>query len=137
MIDLPKHKKVVLFDGVCNLCNRSIQEIIKRDDRDIFRFASLQSEYAQSLLRSLGQPTEELKSIILVEGNGQMATESSAVLKIAKDLKGGAFLSVFKIIPKPWRDSLYRFVAANRYKWFGKKDHCMIPTPQLQSKFLD
>lgn len=137
MIDLPEHKKIVLFDGVCNLCNHSIQQIIKRDHRDLFRFASLQSEYAQDLADQFALPVDELKSIVLVESDGKFATESTAVLRIAKDLKGVSFLSIFLKVPKKWRDAVYRFIARNRYKWFGKKDHCMIPTPQLKAKFLD
>jgi len=126
---------VVLFDGVCNLCNRSVQFIIRRDRFGYFRFASLQSEAAQHLLAEQWQ-TPNVDSIVLIE-KGRVYTQSSAVLRIAGRLDGlwkAAILLL--IIPKPLRNLVYRFVARNRYRWFGKRNECMIPTPEQRSRFL-
>lgn len=127
---------VILFDGVCNLCNGSVQFIIKRDTRNTFRFASLQSSYGQDQLLRLGIPTQALESIIYIEGD-QFYQKSNAVLEIARHLGGPwPLFYVFKIIPRFIRDWFYNFIATNRYRWFGKKDQCMIPTPALQERFL-
>lgn len=131
-------KNLVLFDGVCNLCNSSVQLIIKRDKKDIFRFASLQSDLGKSLTNNTEPQTESsLKSIVLIESDGRRYTKSTAALRIARHLSGYSWLSVFLILPKFIRDFFYDVIARNRYRWFGKKDECMIPTPELQSKFLD
>ena len=131
-------KPVVLFDGVCNLCESSVQFIIRNDKAGKFRFASLQSAYAETNL-SLGSivKDDDLKSIILQQGN-ELKTKSTAVLTIAKDLSGlWPVLYVFIVVPKFLRDWIYDIVAKNRYRWFGKKDQCMIPTPELRSRFYD
>lgn len=127
---------VVLFDGVCNLCNGAVQFIIKRDPFFVFKFASLQSEFGQSHLKKLNLPLHELHSFIVLE-NGIYYQRSDAALKIASNLKGPwSVLGIFKIIPKFIRDAIYTFIASNRYKVFGKQDSCMIPTPELQSRFI-
>jgi len=128
---------VVLFDGVCNLCESSVQTIIKKDTRGKFRFASLQSEVGQAYLRKFNRPTQDLDTVILVEGD-QYYTKSSAALRIIRGFKGlWPLMYGFMIVPKFIRDKVYSYIAKNRYKWYGKKDHCMMPTPELKARFLD
>ncbi len=132
-----KDKLIVLFDGECNLCNSSVQFIVKRDKADIFRYASLQSEFARQLAARVGFPANSLSSIILVEGNNWYE-ESTAAMKIGRKLGGvSGLFSFFSIIPRQLRDVVYRWVARNRYRWFGKTDQCLLPTKDLRSKFLD
>jgi predicted DCC family thiol-disulfide oxidoreductase YuxK len=127
---------VILFDGVCNLCNSAVQFIIKHDKKNIFRFASLQSETGQKLLDEYNLPLNELNSFILIESN-KAYSRSTGALRVATKLNGIlSWLYVFIIIPKMFRDSIYDLVARNRYKWFGKKEECMIPTPELKARFL-
>ena len=131
-------KKIVLFDGVCNLCNRTIQRIIKRDKEDIFRFAALQSELGKKLVSERNIDTSKVDSIILIEPGVAYYTKSSAALNIGIHLKGYRTISrVLKLIPSGLRNIVYDLVARNRYTWYGKKDHCMVPTPELKAKFLD
>lgn len=131
-----KKHKIILFDGVCNLCNSSVTFAIKRDKNDIFRFAALQSEIGMQLISKFKIDTSQTDSIILIEGN-KYYEKSSAALHIAKHLSGGwPLLYGFIILPKFIRNAVYDFIAKNRYKWFGKKESCMIPTPELQAKFL-
>jgi len=128
---------VVLFDGVCNLCENSVQTIIKKDARGKFRFASLQSKVGQAYLKKFNRPTEDLDTVILVEG-GRYYTKSSAALRIIKGFKGlWPLMYGVIIIPKFIRDKVYSYIAKNRYKWYGKKDQCMMPTPELKALFLD
>src|SRR5690606_4112455 len=132
-------KKIVLFDGVCNLCTGTVQFIIKRDRKDLFRFASLQSEIGKQLMQERSIDPESNNSIIVIEPQIAYYVKSSAAIEIAKEL-GGLWpaIQVFSyILPESIRDSIYELIAKNRYKWFGKKDSCMIPTPALESKFLD
>ncbi|WP_224482788.1 thiol-disulfide oxidoreductase DCC family protein [Robertkochia aurantiaca] len=134
-----KEKKIILFDGVCNLCNGAVTFIIRRDDKDVFRYAALQSEVGQELIAERGIDTEKTDSIILIEPGVAYYTRSTAAIEIAREF-GGAWkiFTVFKyILPESVRDALYDFVARNRYRWFGKKDSCMIPTPELKAKFLE
>jgi len=132
-----EQKKIILFDGVCNLCNNSVQFVIKRDKYDTFRFSALQSTSGQELVKQRGINTEEIDSIILIEPQIAYYTKSDAVLKIAKSLSGGwPLLGIFLGIPKGMRDWVYDQVARNRYRWFGRKDSCMIPTEELKGKFL-
>lgn len=134
---LPKHKKLILFDGVCNLCMKSVQFVIKRDKEDLFRFASLQSELGQELTRKFGLDPKQVDSIVLTDSTGVFHVKSAAALHIAKDLPGYRWMRVFLYLPRFLRDAVYNLIAKNRYNWFGKKDECMIPTPALQAKFLD
>jgi len=135
---MEKGKKIILFDGVCNLCNSSVQFVIKRDKKDVFRYAALQSEVGQQLVNQRHIDTSKVDSIILIEPGVAYFTKSDAALEIAKDLGGIWKLSaIFTWIPTSIRNSIYDFVAKNRYKWFGKKESCMIPTPELKAKFLD
>ncbi|MDC6386321.1 thiol-disulfide oxidoreductase DCC family protein [Flagellimonas taeanensis] len=134
---MKENNKIILFDGVCNLCNNSVLFVIKRDKKDLFRYASLQSEIGQQLVRERGIDTSQVDSIILIEPGVAYFTKSDAALEIAQDLGGlWKLSSVFSWIPKSIRDVVYDFVARNRYKWFGKKEACMVPTPELRAKFL-
>ena len=127
---------IILFDGVCNLCNSSVNFIIDHDKKNEFRFASLQSEAGQILLKKFDLNTNDFDSIILVD-NGKHYERSSAVLKIVKKFPGlWKLLYLFIIVPKPFRDFVYDIIADNRYKWFGKKESCRVPTPELKEKFL-
>lgn len=129
-------KPTILFDGVCNLCNQSVLFVIKRDKKAKFNFAPLQSAYAQHHLEKYHLPTSELKTIILLK-DGTVYKRSRAVLEVAAGLSGlWPLLYAFVIIPATWRDFIYNWVARNRYAWFGKKDECMIPTPDLKSRFV-
>lgn len=137
-MEIPKNKKIILFDGVCNLCNNAVTFIIERDKKDIFRFASLQSEIGKKLIAERGLDPNELDSIVLIEPGVAYYRKSTAALEISRDLSGGySLLKNFLFIPDSLRDAIYDFVANNRYKWYGKKESCMIPTPELKSKFLD
>ena len=128
---------IVLFDGVCNLCNSAVHFIIRNDRKNVFMFTSLQSEAGQKLLAQYNFPLDELNSFILIENN-KAYTRSTGALKVAKKLNGlWPWLYSFIIIPKILRDSIYDMVGNNRYKWFGKKDACMIPTPELKARFLN
>lgn len=135
MAGIQQHK-IILFDGVCNLCNNTINFIIRHDTKNVFKFATLQSDTAKELLNAFPSGENRLDSIVLLE-NGKKYTQSSAALRIAKNLSGSySFLYGFMIIPKFIRDWVYSLIAKNRYKWFGKKHECMIPTPELKKKFL-
>jgi predicted DCC family thiol-disulfide oxidoreductase YuxK len=127
---------IILFDGVCNLCNGAVQFIIKRDPDGVFRFASLQSEQAQKLLSHLKYSSTVIDSILLVD-NGIVFSHSDAAIRIASRLNGGwKYVSVFKWLPKSLRDGLYKLVANNRYRFFGKREVCMLPSAELKSRFL-
>ena len=129
-------KKIILFDGVCNLCNSSVTFVIQRDKKDVFRFAALQEPVGQLLIKKHQIDTSKTDSIILIDGN-KAYVKSTAALKVARHL-GGAYplLYSFMIVPNFIRNWVYDYIAKNRYKWYGKKESCMIPTPELKSKFL-
>jgi len=132
-----KGKSIILFDGVCNLCNSSVNFIIKHDKKERFLFASLQSDAANEILLQFTSKKIGLESIILIQ-NEKIYHKSTAALMIMSRLnKGYRFLEIFKIIPEFLRDTIYQFIAKNRYKWFGEKKHCMFPTPDLKHRFLD
>lgn len=133
-MELSQH--IILFDGVCNLCNGGVQFIIKKDKKNLFKFAALQSEFGQELLKKHQISTESMDSFVYVYQDSAY-TKSTAALKIARELKRGwQFFYVFIIIPSFIRNWFYDWVAKNRYKWFGKKESCMIPTPGLKARFL-
>ncbi|MFV0247980.1 MAG: thiol-disulfide oxidoreductase DCC family protein [Tenacibaculum sp.] len=137
MIKLPKNKQLILFDGICNFCNSAVLRIVKLDKKNNFVFASLQSSIGQNIISNLGIDTNKTDSIILYKHDLLYYTKSTAILQIIKAFGGFWKLTVvFYIIPKFFRDYLYGLVAKNRYKWFGIKDKCMIPTPELRKKFL-
>lgn len=130
-------KPILFFDGVCNLCNSSVQFIIRRDRNERFLFASLQSEKAKKTLPAKYRVEDDLKSLVLKDGD-RLKTKSSAALTIARDLSGlWPLLYLLMIIPKALRDFVYDIIARNRYNWFGKKDACMIPTTDLKSRFVE
>lgn len=127
---------IILFDGVCNLCNGAVQYVIRRDVKGIFKFASLQSEAGKVLLVKSGLPANHLKSFVYLHNN-QFYTQSTAALKVARQLKGPVrLLYSFIIIPKFIRDFVYDLIARNRYRLFGRKDACMLPSPGLQQRFI-
>ena len=127
---------IILFDGVCNLCNGAVNFVIKRDPGNVFKFTPLQEKQGVLLLKKHAIDAQELDSIVLVE-NKKVYTKSSAALRIARKLSGlWPLFFVLLIIPSFIRDGVYDFIAKNRYKWFGKKEQCMIPTPGLKEKFL-
>jgi len=133
----PLKSKIVLFDGVCNLCSGSVQFIIKRDVKKAFKFASLQSKFGQQQLDVFNIDKNLLHSIILVSGD-HFFQRSDAALEIAKQLSGAwPVLYGFKILPRFLRDGIYNLIARNRYRIFGKKDSCWIPTPDLKERFLE
>lgn len=137
-MDIPKNKKIILFDGVCNFCNASVRFIIKRDKKDVFRFASLESDLGQKLTDERGIDTSKIDSIILIDPGNAYYIKSTAALEISKELSGlYPTLSVFQVLPEGFRNLIYDFVAKNRYKWFGKSETCPMPTEEEKSKFLD
>jgi predicted DCC family thiol-disulfide oxidoreductase YuxK len=128
---------IVLFDGVCNFCNGSINLIIRRDRSKIFRFAPLQSETGAKVLRQFGLPPDSVETIVLVEDDG-CYTRSTAALRIVRRLGGPwSILYVLSVIPAAARDIVYDLIARNRYRWFGRKNACMIPTPDVRERFLE
>ena len=135
--DIPDDAAVVLFDGVCNLCNGFVQFVLPRDPEGKYRFASLQSDVGRELLADHDLPTDELESIVLIE-DGEAYVKSAAVIRIATGL-GGAYrlLAPFRHVPRSVRDRVYDFVADNRYRWFGRKDRCMMPSGDAESRFLE
>ena len=138
MENLPKDKKIILFDGLCNLCDSSVQYIIKNDKKDIFRFVSLQSELGQNILKYLGISNKNIDSIVLYEPGIAYYYKSDAILQIAKHLSNFFnYTLIFRIIPNTLRDVLYDYIAKNRFKWYGKKETCWIPSPELKAKFLE
>jgi predicted DCC family thiol-disulfide oxidoreductase YuxK len=137
-LNLPKHKKLILFDGVCNLCNSSVQFIINHDKKNVFLFAALQSDIGEHLIEVYHIDTNKTDSILLFSTEHGIYCKSTAALKIARHLQFPInILSIFMIIPPVIRNWVYDYIAKNRYKWYGKKEHCAIPTPELKSKFLD
>lgn len=129
-------ERVILFDGVCNLCNSSVNFVIDRDTQQHFKFASLQSAFGQQQVQQIGGDPNQLNSIVLIEG-GISYRKSTAALRVARKLSGGwPLLYAFIIVPAFIRDFVYDFIAKNRYRWFGKEDACRIPTPELAHRFL-
>ena len=135
---IPEGKLIVLFDGVCNFCNDSVQRIIKNDRKDNFRFASLQSDIGQELTAERGIDTSQVDSIILIDPGNAYYIKSTAALKIAEKMDGFyPILQIFLILPEGLRDFVYDHIAQNRYQWFGKREECKIPTPEEQNKFVE
>ncbi|UOB17439.1 thiol-disulfide oxidoreductase DCC family protein [Abyssalbus ytuae] len=132
-------KKLILFDGVCNLCNSSVQFVIKHDKNDVFRFAALQSDIGKKMTEDRGIDTSKTDSIILIDPDSAYYIKSDAAIEIMNEFGGlWKVMNVFKyILPTVVRNFIYDLIARNRYKWFGKKESCMIPTPELKAKFID
>jgi predicted DCC family thiol-disulfide oxidoreductase YuxK len=126
---------IVIFDGVCNLCSRSVQFILRHESEPRFQFSPVQSAAGARILAAHGFSTADVDTFVLVS-EGKVYTRSTAALRIARHFKGAwRLLRVFWVVPRPVRDALYNFVARNRYSWFGKADSCMVPTPELSARF--
>jgi predicted DCC family thiol-disulfide oxidoreductase YuxK len=130
------HGPILLFDGVCNLCNGAVQWVIARDPAAQFRFASLQSDAGRALLAQHGLPLDAMDTVVLVDGPAHWR-KSDTALEVLRRI-GGAWrwLSVLRLVPRRLRDAAYGVVARNRYDWWGKRDECWIPTPELRARFL-
>lgn len=129
-------KSIILFDGVCNLCNGFVQFAIKRNRKNTLHFSSLQSDFSRNTLENFGLKGNYIESLVFYK-NGKLFTKSGAALRIAKELDGLWPLAYsFIIIPYPIRDFVYDIIARYRYKWFGKKDQCMVPSEDLRNRFL-
>ncbi|RXM48929.1 thiol-disulfide oxidoreductase DCC family protein [Flavobacterium sp. YO12] len=132
-----ENKKIILFDGVCNLCSNAVQFVIKHDKKDTFRFVALQSDLGKEICTYIGVDQTKIDSIIMYNPGVAYYYKSDAVIEIAEDLGGlYSLMAIFKILPEKLRNYIYDYIAANRYKWYGKKESCMIPTPELKAKFL-
>ncbi|MGB1018767.1 MAG: thiol-disulfide oxidoreductase DCC family protein [Chitinophagales bacterium] len=132
-----RNKPTIFFDGVCNLCNSSVQFVLKHEKQTYFSFASLQSEFGQAFLKENELDISNFDSIILFE-NGKIYTKSTAAIKICKQLKMPySWIGFFIILPKFIRDFVYNFIAKNRYVWFGKSEQCAIPTIETKKRFLN
>jgi predicted DCC family thiol-disulfide oxidoreductase YuxK len=134
---MAEKRPVVLFDGVCNLCNRIVQFIIKRDKKKQFLFASLQGKTGHEVLKKFNLPVNDFNSFIVLEDD-KIYTRSTAALRMLKKLGSGWKLFYgFIIFPRFIRNAIYNWIARNRYKWYGKRNECMVPTPELKERFLD
>ena len=135
---VPKQKKLILFDGVCNLCNSSVQYVIKRDKKEQFLFTALQSDTGKQILNQYKIDTAKIDSILLYTPEKGINYKSTAALKVATSLGFPVnLMAIFFIVPTFIRNWVYDLIAKNRYKWYGKKESCMIPTPELKNRFLD
>lgn len=130
-------QNTLLFDGICNLCSAVVLFVLHRDPRAEIRFASLQSETGQWLLKQHNLPSENMGTFVLI-ANGVLYTKSTAALQVAKRLNGlwPMLFYLFILIPPIIRDGMYTYVARNRYKWFGMKQECLVPTPEIKSRFI-
>ncbi|MEM8909395.1 MAG: DCC1-like thiol-disulfide oxidoreductase family protein [Bacteroidota bacterium] len=128
---------ILLFDGVCNLCHFFVQFVLQRDTKGVFRFASLQSETAQHLLRRYQFSQQNLDTVVLIE-NGKVYTHSDVAIRVVRHFSGlWPLLAVLGIIPSFIRNPIYNWIAANRYRGFGKQEQCLLPQPEWQDRFLD
>ena len=135
--NLPNDKKIILFDGLCNFCNFWVNYVIDHDEKDFFRFASLQSEFGQSILSNLNLAENDFDTFVLIESK-KYFIRSTAALKVVKDISGWLkILYPFIILPEFIRDSVYNLIAKNRYKIFGKSETCRVPTEEEKSKFIE
>ncbi|MDP0501925.1 MAG: DCC1-like thiol-disulfide oxidoreductase family protein [Verrucomicrobiota bacterium JB022] len=128
---------ILFFDGVCNLCNHTVDFILRHEREPRLRFAPLQGEHARRLLPPLGIDPEALDSLVLYEA-GRVYQRSAGAFALAAYLRAPwCWLRAFRILPRAWLDALYRYVAARRYRWFGQKESCRLPTPEERARFLD
>jgi predicted DCC family thiol-disulfide oxidoreductase YuxK len=129
-------QKIIFFDGICNLCNGSVQFVIKHDPDEKFLFASFQSDSGRNVAAMFGIDADKTDSFVLIS-EGKKYFKSTAALMVIAELSGPVrLLSIFRFLPESWRNRIYDWVAKNRYQWFGKKDSCMVPTENLQKRFL-
>jgi len=134
--NVQKDHPVLLFDGVCNLCNGFVQFVIKRDAKGVFRFTALQSDVGQDLQKAFQLDQNQLDTVILIYQN-KVYSHSDVALQIAKTLGGlWSIFTIFSIIPKSSRDAIYNWIAQNRYRWFGKQESCMLPRAEWKNRFL-
>lgn len=132
-----EQQPIILFDGVCNFCNSAVNFTLKRNKKANIRFAPLQSETGQKLLQQYNLPVHDMESFVFID-NGKAYQRSTAALKVCRYLRGLWPLSYgLIIVPKFIRDGIYNWIAKNRYKWFGRQESCMIPTPEIRARFLD
>lgn len=137
MEKLPKNKKIVLFDGVCNLCDSTVQLLIRKDKNDVFRFVALQSDLGNEITKYIGVDTAVVDSIIVYEPGVAYYVKAEAAIQIAKSIGGiYSFLGIFSVFPNWLKNFGYDLIARNRYRWFGKKESCMMPTEEIKNKFL-
>lgn len=133
---MPETEAIIFFDGVCNLCNGFVQFVIARDKKGYFKFAALQADEAKPYLKNCGISVKEFGTVVLWE-NGECYTRSTAALRVFRRLSGfWPVLYGAAILPAFLRDAVYNYIAINRYKWFGRKESCMLPTPELMQRFL-
>ncbi len=138
MIAFPEGKKIILFDGFCNLCESSVLFVIKQDKKDVFRFVALQSDLGKEILEHIGLPTKHIDSVVLYEPGISYFYKSAAAIEIAKNLGGIFHLgTLFRLIPTGLRNLLYDYIAENRYLWYEKKESCLVPTEEIKSKFIE
>ena len=138
MFDIPKNKKVILFDGICNLCNTAVTTAIRYDKKDVFLFAAIQSKKGKELIDYLKIDIAKIDSIILYEPGVSYEIKSTAALQIMNDFGGiWQLTKLAALVPESFKNLVYDYIAKNRYKWFGKKESCMIPTANLKAKFLN
>ncbi|MEO7315852.1 MAG: DCC1-like thiol-disulfide oxidoreductase family protein [Ginsengibacter sp.] len=131
------NQRIILFDGVCNLCNSAVKFVLKRDKKSVFKFASLQSDIAKKLLKDFEVSGIGEGTFVLID-DGEVFTRSTAALKVSKHLSGiWPLMTIFMIVPRFMRDWVYNLISKNRYRWFGKRDTCMIPSPEMKIKFLN
>ncbi|HKJ25778.1 MAG TPA: thiol-disulfide oxidoreductase DCC family protein [Myxococcota bacterium] len=134
--DLPADASILLFDGVCNFCNGAVRFLVPRDRAGRLRFASLQSETGAALQRRFGLDPDDLGTVVLVEGD-RCHVKSDALLRVVRHLSGAwPLFALLRIVPRPLRDWVYDRFAARRYRWFGRSDACLVPTPELRERFL-
>ncbi|WP_422091150.1 thiol-disulfide oxidoreductase DCC family protein [Tenacibaculum ovolyticum] len=137
MVNLPTNKKIILFDGVCNFCNDAVLKVIKYDTKNQYIFTSLQSDIGKEITNHLGIDITKIDSIILYEPNIAYYIKSTAALKIMIGFGGiWSLTTILELIPEAIRNYSYDFIAKNRYKWFGKKENCIIPSKEIKKKFL-
>lgn len=129
-------KPIIIFDGMCNFCSASVRFVLKNDKEGRILFTPLQSELGSRLLLANELDPGDTVSFLLIK-NEQAYTQSDAALEIVKDLSAWKWLSVFRFVPRPLRDSLYRLVARNRYRWFGKRESCFVPSKEQKARFLE
>ena len=128
---------VVLFDGLCNLCSRSVQFIIKHERAEVLQFAAVQSPAGVRLLKSVGLDPKDVKTFVLI-ADGRPYVKSDAAIRVATRFRGAwSLLAFFRIVPRPIRDWMYDVVATKRYQWFGRRETCFVPTPELAARFIN
>lgn len=135
---IDQKKKIILFDGECNLCDRSVQLLLKNDPNDKFRFVSLQSDIGRQIQQQYGIDSSKMNSVILIDNYTEYKSKTSAIFSVTRTMGGmWTLFNIFWIVPRFIRDSIYTWITKNRYHWFGKKNTCMVMTNDIRNKFLD